>query len=120
MPRTIKRLHAGSEPPGDAMHYVAVALNPAGSHVGVLHRGNLADSVEFLHLAFDHDLRYEPPKPKYHWIAVELPDARARQVAAFCRLVRDLNHAGFPTRSVPRRAHSMSWDYGSRPLWTAA
>jgi hypothetical protein len=96
MPRTIKRLHVGSDSPALAMRYVAIALNRSGSHVGILHRGNVPDGVEFLHLAFDHDLRREPANPKYGWVEVEIPDARARQIAAFCRLVGDLNPSGIP------------------------
>src|SRR5580698_3276519 len=75
--------------PFEGLHSAGVAITPTTPgnwHAGLLHQGK-GSPVRLLHLAWDHDLQNEPPKPRYAWIQLALPRARLLNVAAMCRRI---------------------------------
>lgn len=74
--------------------HVAVAIGePAADqrHTGVFFRFSTTDTHEFLHLAWQCDLRLQPPKHAYLWVDPAIPARRLIQVAAICDDIASAN-----------------------------
>src|SRR5208282_3364526 len=77
--------------------YVAVAIRePAHNqrHTGIFFRFCESDPHEFLHLAWQCDLRREVPRQTYLWVEPAIPQRRLIQVAAICDAIADANVPG--------------------------
>ena len=77
-----------SRPFGE-VRFVAVAIcltRRGNTHCGVLHNGDTGPTT-LLHLAWHHDLRSEAPGAEYLWVQPSVHRARARSIAALCRLI---------------------------------
>lgn len=95
----MERVHLNAEKPFSEMRFVAVALkaiDAAQLHVGLLHRGDNQQEPRLLHLAWHLDLRNEAVRGKYVWVDPAVHERRAKQVAAFCRLVWRQNGRSIP------------------------
>lgn len=68
-------------------------VDEAQRHIGVVHHDD-AGELRMLHLAWHHDLREDVPVPPSVIVDPGLPRARARSVAAMCRLVWRRHQAG--------------------------
>ncbi len=91
----MERVFTFADPPAKAGHWVVVALGeptPDQRHIGILHRDK-SENYDFLHLAWHCVLKNDAVRPDYlrAWIAPEVPNARQRIIAAFCRRVWKTN-----------------------------
>jgi hypothetical protein len=74
---------------------VAFERTYTGFHVGIIHKSD-SSNHKFLHLAWHLQLENDDLNVPYR-VFVNIPEARARQVAAYCRLVWERNaHDGIP------------------------
>lgn len=96
----MERVFVPEERPFTEVRHVGIALlrmDANQRHIGILHRATDEERVAFLHLAWHYRLREdESPKDDYVWIDPEVPPARARQTAAFCRKLSRNNQTGIP------------------------
>lgn len=86
------------------IRHAAIALRcirPMQNHIGILHRHDHSDEVEFLHLAWHCDLRNQLPDTRYLWIDPTYDGRRLRQVAALCRKVWRSNGKAIPYAFSP-------------------
>lgn len=77
--------------------YVAVAIAepvPDQRHTGVLFRFSDLSPHQFLHLAWQRDLRQGSAKPGYLWVEPAIPQRRLLQVAAICDDIASANVPG--------------------------
>lgn len=84
----MERVNRQSISPVEAIRHAAVAIaepNIDQRHTGIIFRVDENGPVEFLHLAWHHDLRREKRiSRKYCWVDPKIPKARLRQLAAIC------------------------------------
>ncbi|MCI0643159.1 MAG: hypothetical protein L0Y72_18235 [Gemmataceae bacterium] len=84
------RVHSPLQNPLAEMGRVVVAIKPISDqqcHLGILHRREKRSDIRFLNLQWHFQLADEIAPPNYHWIDMNLPAARAKQIAARCRQV---------------------------------
>jgi hypothetical protein len=75
--------------------FVAVAISEPRfdqRHAGVFFRFIATEPHEFLHLAWQRDLRLDAPKSDYLWVDPAIPSRRLLQVAAVCNDIASANH----------------------------
>lgn len=88
------RVHRQQDRPLSENKHVAVAIaEPAVDqrHTGLFFRFSAADPHEFLHLAWQCDLRLQTPKNTYLWVEPAIPARRLIQVAAICDDIASAN-----------------------------
>ena len=86
----MERVYAVEQKPFQEIRCIAVAIRSVDvdqRHIGILHKDDTSNELLILHLAWHHDLRNDPPSPRYLWIDPPIHPARLRQVAAMCRKI---------------------------------
>ena len=91
------RIHRQAEKHIDDIRHVAVVVGEVGNevddqrHAGIVYRVDDSGQLQFLHLAWNRDLRLQDRIPnRYCWVDPQIPKARLRQLAAICE---DIAHA---------------------------
>lgn len=100
----MNRVYTAKQRSFEDIRHLAIALkaiSPNQRHIGILHQSLEAKQVLMLHLAWHHDLRNDSPSEKYVWVDPAIPQARAKQVAAFCRKVWRQNKGKIPYAFSP-------------------
>lgn len=85
----MERVSVATDVSGKYSAHIGVAVHCNGQHAGVLFRVDKQAEAKILHLAWHYDLRKESVNRKYAWVVPNVPQQRAKQVAAYCRLVWD-------------------------------
>src|SRR5262245_49521669 len=83
--------------PFNEIEHVAIGIGEIDHtqrHMGLFYRTD--DGIAWLHLEWHHKLTNEAPETSFFWIAPHIHSARARQVAAICRLVWKTNGKHIP------------------------
>jgi hypothetical protein len=84
---SIKRVVRSKEFSPETVSAIGIAIH-SRIHVGILYRVSQTERVQILHLAWNRDLRSEPPSPEYRcWVRPEIGVDRAMAIAAMCRRV---------------------------------
>lgn len=86
----MERFYSDGERSLNEIRFAAIAIklvHGEDRHLGILHRTANAETVLLLNLAFHFALRNDSPNSSYFWVDPPIHPSRARQVAAFCRIV---------------------------------
>jgi len=95
----LSRLYKPESKPYRDIEHIAIAIMQVDEeqrHVGILYKPDgTRGEVRFLHLAWHHDLRVEPPKKSLSWAEPKMPPEKALVLARVCKLVGQKYGRGF-------------------------